>query len=270
MKRLLSYTTILLFLFSFQFAFSQVKQVKNTSGFTMQGAYVMQKQVLDSGTGPNVLDVQQQKIFTDKYLMYVHPRSKTDSLAVYGIGTYKVVNGKVIESMFYGSGGPVNEKFELAVAHNKDGYSQVINFPGNEPNKVYKLTEEYVRAANTTKTPIDGAWKQTRIEMVDKGGKSTVDDNPTQFKLFESGNFMWANTEKDPVSGKYLSRYGYGTFTMTKPDEVIETSVSSTFKTALVGRPVTLKIKMMGKDKFQQTIEWEDGSKMIELYERMK
>ncbi|WP_121354941.1 hypothetical protein [Flavisolibacter nicotianae] len=257
------------FLLTSLYAAGQAVQVKQPAGLNMRGSYTMQKQTLDSGKGLSTLNVQQDKIYTDKYIMYAHRRSETDSLAEFGIGTYKIENGQVIENMFYGSSGPVNGTYQLAITKRPDGYSQVIDFPGSDPAKHYILTEDYKNASKAMKTPLDGAWKQVRNVTISPDGKTMADDHPTQYKIYESGHYMWANTSKDS-SGKLLSFYGYGTFDMPRPDEVTELTSSSTFTSALVGQPVTVKIKFLGKDSYEQTITWPDGSKLVETYERMK
>lgn len=250
-------------------AHSQVKQVKQPANLNMRGAYTMQKQTIDSGAGPGVLNTQQLKIYTDKYFMYAHRASDTDSLAVYGIGTYTVKNGKVIENGMYGSAGPDTGTYELVINKDPDGYSQVINFPSNEPGKKYILTEDYKKNDRKMVSPLDGAWKQTKVVNIDSSGKATTNDTPTQFKIFESGNYMWANTSKDK-DGKLVSFYGYGTFDMPKPNQIVETTTSSSFASSLIGIPVTVNIRLMGKDNYEQTITWPDGSKLIETYQRMK
>jgi hypothetical protein len=256
-------------LFFSSMAYSQVKQVKQPSNLNMRGAYTLQKQTLDSGAGPGVMNVQQLKIYTDKYFMYAHRASETDSLAMYGIGTYSVKEGKVIENGMYGSAGPDSGRYELAINTEPEGYSQVINFPSNDPGKTYVLTEDYVKNNRKMVSPLDGAWKQTKVIEIAKDGKATTNDSPTQFKIFESGHYMWANTSKDK-DGKLTSYYGYGTFEMPRPNQIVETTTSSSFASSLVGTPVTVNIRLMGKDKYEQTITWPDGSKLIETYQRMK
>lgn len=257
------------FLLTSLYTVGQAVQVKQPAGLNMRGAYTMQKQTLDSGKGLSTLNVQQDKIYTDKYIMYAHRRSETDSLADFGVGTYKIENGQVIENMFYDATGPVNNTYQLAITKRPDGYAQVIDFPGSDPAKHYILTEDYKNAGKRITTPLDGAWKQVKTVTVSPDGKSTVNEHPTQYKIYESGHYMWANSSKDS-SGKLLSFYGYGTFEMPRSNEVTELTTSSTFSAALVGQPVTVKIKFLGKDSYEQSITWPDGSKLIETYERMK
>ncbi len=269
MKRLTFAFTAALFLFSIQSVNAQqARPVKNGAEFSMKGAYTMTKQVANLDGKDSVMENQQFKLFTDKYVMYAHRRAQ-DSLAEYGIGTYKIENGKVIENMFYVNGTPQNNTYELAINKDEDGFSQVIQFPPDEQWQKILLTEEYKNISKRARTPLDGAWKQTRFVYADKDGKQTITEDPVQFKVYESGAVMWANTSKND-KGEPVSLYGYGLFEMTTPTEATETMVSSTFKSTLVGNAVKLKIKLNGKDNYEQTITWPDGSKMIETYTRLK
>jgi hypothetical protein len=94
--------------------------------------------------------------------------------------------------------------------------------------------------------------------------------NPVQFKIFQSGNFVWVNTYTDSASQKPASAFGYGTFEMNGQNEVTETNTHSTYASQLVGKPVTLKIDLTGKDAYKQTMLLPDGSKQVEFYERLK
>jgi hypothetical protein len=236
---------------------------------SMQGAYAMYNQVMNDGTKDSVMGIEQLKIFTDRHMMYAHKNSG-DSFATYGIGTYKVQNGKVVEHVFYTSGGGAgNDTFELDINLVNDGFTQIINFPG-EQGRNFKLTEDYKSVGKNVASPLDGAWKQTRAVYTSKEGSITSNNNPTQFKVFQSGHFMWASTAQDSATKKPLSYFGYGTFGMTDDNKVKEENTNSTFAAALVGTPVTLDVKFTGKDVFQQSISWPDGSKSIEYYERLK
>ena len=103
-----------------------------------------------------------------------------------------------------------------------------------------------------------------------KKGTTTVDNHPIQYKMFQSGYYMWANTYTDSATKKPLSNYGYGTFTMKGQKEASEVATNSTFTAALVGKPIVLQLSFTGKDAYQQTILWPDGAKSIEVYQRLK
>lgn len=241
----------------------------NKNALDMRGAYFLTRQVANNGTKDSLMEAKQLKIFTDKHMVYVHP-GPDDSLAYYGVGRYTVADGKVIEDIFFTSEeGKVNNKFELAINQTGQGYAQVIQFPPGQDNISWKLTEEYRRVDQNLVSPLDGAWKQIKVTSVATDGTTKTNESPTQFKFFYRGNFAWVNTSRDSATNKPVSFYGYGNFKMNGNDELVENNTSSSFKSVLVNKPVTLKIKMLDKDHFEQTIQWE-GGKETELYERLQ
>lgn len=242
----------------------------NPESLGMRGAYQMTRQHASDGTRDTSFNRQQQKIYTDKHMIYVHA-ADNDSLAVYGIGTYKVENGKVIENVFFTSdSGAVNERYELAINKLGDGYSQVIYFNDQASNNTFVLTEDYKRVDKNITSPLDGAWKQVKRISIAKDGTTITDENPTQFKVYQAGNFIWVNTSRDTVNNKPVSYYGYGTFKMKGQNELVENNTNTTFASVLVGTPVTVQIKFTGKDSYQQTIMWPNGNKEIEVYQRLQ
>jgi hypothetical protein len=244
---------------------STVKKAKGD----MQGAYTLLKQVVNDGTKDSTMQVEQQKIYTRGYMMYAH-QLPNDSLAEYGIGTYTIENGKLVEDVFYtSSNGDQKTKVELGIRKTGDGYIQVINFPADSQGVRYTLTEDYKTVSQALSTPLDGAWKQTRSTFTPKNGKITGNTSPTQFKVFESGHFIWASTVKDSLTQKPISFFGYGTFGM-KGNEVTENNTQTTFAHDLLGKPVTLQIQFTGNDSYTQTIVWPNGDQSVEVYQRLK
>ena len=235
----------------------------------MQGAYSMLKQMVSDGTKDSLLKKEQLKIYTDRYMIYAGPQTG-DSLASYGIGTYRSGNDEVTEYDFYGaSNGAHNDTFTVKINKAGNGYTQIINFP-EEQGRKFILTETYKSVGKRVTTPLDGAWKQTKSTYTSENGTTSTEDHPTQFKVYQSGYFIWANTSQDSTAGKSVSFYGYGTFDMKGGNTCTEVNSSSSFKTALVGKPVTLKVEFTGKDAYQQTIVFPNGSRIVEAYERMK
>lgn len=235
----------------------------------MPGAYSLVRQMVNDGAKDSVIPIEQLKIYTDGYMMYAH-RNLNDSLAEYGIGRYTVEDGKVIEDVFFTSAnGDQNNKVELQITKRGDGYTQVINFPPDSQGVRYVLTEDYKTVSRPVTTPLDGAWKQVKSTTIPQKGSTITNNNPTQFKVYQSGHFIWANTQKDSASQKPLSFFGYGTFEM-KGKEVTEHNTQSSFASNLVGQPVTLQVQLTGKDAYTQTILWPDGARTVEVYQRMK
>jgi len=234
----------------------------------MLGAYQMTSQVLNDGTKDSILDRKQLKIYTDKYMMYASPNI-TDSFANFGIGKYEIDNGKVIEYRFYSAEeGEKMDTFKLDIEKTYNGYKQVINDITIQGKK-YKLTETYESYSTDQKSPLDGAWRQVKNIYFPRNGDSSVNNNPLEYKAFQSGYFIWAITVKDSTNKK-TSVFGYGPFQTINPDRIRETVANSTFVSGVVGRKYDVDIKFNGNDSYQQTLTFANGDKSTEVYERLK
>ena len=233
----------------------------------MTGAYSMTSQVINDGTKDSIIDRKQLKIYTDKYMVYASP-NVTDSFANFGIGTYTVKDDKLTEYRFYSAeNGEKTDTFVLTIDKNVDGYRQIIdNLP--QDGRMYKLTEDYENASTDLKSPLDGAWRQVRNVYIRQKGDSSVNNNPLEYKAYQSGYFIWGITVKDSLN-KPTSVFGYGPFKMQGDKKVIETIVNSTF-TSNLGKSYEVDIEFTGKDTYKQTITFANGDKSIEVYERLK
>ena len=235
----------------------------------MVGAYSMTTQVMNDGKNDSVLDRKQMKIYTaDNFMMYASPNI-TDSFANFGIGKYEVKDGMVYEHIFYSSAnGSRKDTFTLAVEKRPGGYKQVIeNIPISGNN--YKLTEEYDKTGSGNLTPLDGAWKQTKNIFVSKEGDSTINDKPSEYKIFQAGYFIWAITIKDSANNR-TSVFGYGPYEMVGNNKSRETIVNATFVSSSVGRTYEVDIEFPTPDSYKQTITFANGEKSIEIYEKLK
>ncbi|HYF32195.1 MAG TPA: hypothetical protein VD993_13825 [Chitinophagaceae bacterium] len=233
----------------------------------MKGAYSMTSQVINDGTKDSIIDRKQLKIFTDGFMMYASP-NVSDSFANFGIGRYAVKDGKLTEYRFYTAvDGEKMDTFELSVEQNMDGFRQVIENLQME-GKTYKLTEDYENASRELASPLDGAWKQVKNIYITAKGDSSVNNNPLEYKAFQSGYFIWAITVRDSLNRR-TSVFGYGPFEMVNQNKIRETIVNSTFSTTL-GKTYEVDIEFMGKDSYKQTITFANGDKSIEIYERLK
>jgi hypothetical protein len=175
-----------------------------------------------------------------------------------------------VEYPFYTSanGGQI-DTVEIKITKLGNGFVQVINFPPDSLGRKSVLTEEYGDVSISSTSPLDGAWKQTKNTFIPKAGTQVTNNNPTQYKLFQSGRFIWASTAPDSLTKEPVSTFGYGTFEMNGNNSFRERTTNSTFRTALIGKPVQVQLKFMGADTYQQTIDWPDG-KSIETYQRLK
>lgn len=233
----------------------------------MPGAYSLTKQVLNDGAKDSSLDRGQLKIYTGDYMMYASP-NLTDSFANFGIGKYRVENGKVVEKVFYRANtGPINDSLIVNIEKTNSGYKQVIDAINIE-GKNYKLFEEYDNVSVSSSSPLDGAWKQIKNIYITAKGDSSVNNNPLEYKIFHSGHFIWGITSKDSAN-KTTSVYGYGKFEMLGDNKTKETVISSTFQKGLVGRTYEVDIQKLGDNSYQQTITFANGDKSIEIYEKL-
>lgn len=64
----------------------------------MDGVYAMTKQIVNNGYTDQIIPTKQLKMYHGRYVVYAAQISPTDSMASFGIGTYHVENGKVIEN----------------------------------------------------------------------------------------------------------------------------------------------------------------------------
>ena len=175
-----------------------------------------------------------------------------------------------MEYVFHNStSGAVKDSFELNIYKMGNGYKQTIHFPEAEGRR-WTLIEDYINVGKDTKSPLDGAWKQTKVTYVAPNGKRETDNNPTQFKVFESGHFAWVRTEKGSENGKPVSYYGYGSFDMDGTKKLTEINTSSTYRSMLMGVPVSAQLEFPAKDMYRQTIVFDNGAKTIEDYRRLK
>jgi hypothetical protein len=240
---------------------------KDTSSFDIKGAYSMIKQIGNDGKKDTLLKKEQLKIYSDKFMMYASPRA-TDSFGEYGIAIYRQHGNNVTEYVFYTStAGEVKDTAQLEITPLANGYRQVIRY--NDSSSTFVLTEDYDKVGKEPPSPLDGAWTQQKDIYLNKKGDTTRNIHKTQFKIYQSGYFIWANPNKDPASNNFYSAYGYGTFKMQGNNKSQETNINSTFYSQLVGKPVDIDIEMMGADKYKQTITQPAG-KSVEIYERLK
>ena len=257
---------------------AQVVQVKNSgnqttgspaTGQSMKGAYLMTSQKATQNHKDSAMYVKQFKIYTDGYYMYAHTLD-VDTLGDFGVGSYTMQKGKLTENSFYTSAnGAHNDSYDVLVQKSPGGYTQVINFPGDASGSGFILTESYKDMSKNLSSALDGAWKMKKLTLVGTDGKFTVINDPVQYKFYQSGHFIFGSTQTDAATHKTTSGIGYGSFKVNSPTEITETALNSSYP-ANMNTPIKLDLNFTGKDHYQQTIVWPDGSKMIEEYDRLK
>lgn len=257
---------------------AQVIQVKNSANQStgsmgtsqsMKGAYLMTMQKATQNKKDSAMYVKQFKIYTDSYYMYAHTLD-VDTLGAYGVGTYRMQNGKLTENSFYTSAnGSHSDNYDVKIQKSPGGYTQVIKFPGDASGTDFMLTESYKNVSKNLVSALDGAWMMIKLTLVAKDGIPTVINDPVQYKFYQSGHFVFGSTQTDVATHKTISGIGYGSFSVNSPTEITETAINSSYPSS-INTPIKLKLSFTGKDHYQQTIVWPDGSKVVEEYERLK
>ena len=92
--------------------------------------------------------------------------------------------------------------------------------------------------------------------------------NGTQFKTYYAGHVIWGNTYSDSTK-KIHTNIGFGKFEMTGNNKVKESMMAST-NYQVRGHDFDIDIELNGADGFTQTTNNKDGSKAVEVYERLK
>src|SRR5436190_867747 len=111
--------------------------------------------------------------------------------------------------------------------------------------------------------------KQLKNVYINSKGDSSVNNNPLEYKTFQSGYFIWAITVKDSANKK-TSVFGYGPFVMDGKNKSKETVVNTTFASGLLGKTYEVEIEYPSADIYKQTITFAKGEKSIEIYQKLK
>lgn len=236
----------------------------------MPGAYEMKSvTVKSSQSDTSYTDVNQLKIYTGEYMMYANINAP-DSVSNFGIGSYRVKQNSLTENVIYSAGDSTENtqpaSFDLDIRQSGKGYSQFIRGMQDNSGEKFDLTEVYESVGTGAKTPLDGAWKLLRSYYVN--GPDTTFNTVKQYKTYYAGNCIWGHTWKDSTN-KIHTGIGFGKFSMPAPNKVKETMTASTYS-EVRGHNFTIDVAMMGKDGFKQTMNNADGTRSVEIYERLK
>lgn len=258
----LLYATVLLFLIA-------CNNGEKKESVIMPGAYKMISQSLKSNTlDTTYLTLQQLKIYTGEYMMYANFYAR-DSTSSFGIGSYSANRDTVTEHVIYSASDSVKNDtardYRLLIMKKDSGYKQVIPDMESQGQKII-LTEEYKSAGTAAKSPLDGVWKESKTFYVK--GKDTTKYNTTQFKAYYDGNYIWGNTFSDSAR-KIHTGMGFGKFAMSGSNKLTESCITSSYY-QIRGQDVNLDIEMNGDDEYKQTINYPNGDKSIEIYQRLK
>jgi len=195
--------------------------------------------------------------------------SADERVSSFGIGSYSVSDGNVIENVIYrGADTTVSTNLapaKLDIKKTPRGYIQVIPALEVAQGQKIKLTEEYESVGTAAKSPLDGAWKEAGTYVVI--GKDTTRNEVTQYKIYYAGHFLWGQSYLDSTK-KNFTAIGFGTFKMNGTNKMTETVMASTYS-SINGQTNDIDITMNGKDKFKLSITYPTG-KLVEFYERLK
>lgn len=235
----------------------------------MPGAYKMLYQKVKGGkTDTTFTSLQQQKIFTDEYMMYAN-FNPSDSVSAFGVATYSVNADTVTEKVFFsGSDSSKTESprnYKLLIEKTGIGYKQIIPEIESQGEK-FILTEDYEAVGTNSKSALDGAWKLEKTMYIK--GKDTSSQPLTQFKIYHAGHFIWGHSYTDS-SSKIHTGMGFGTFALNGTDKLKEMATVSTYY-EVRGKSFDIAVAMNGSDAFTQTITNKDSSVQVETYRRIK
>lgn len=235
----------------------------------MPGTYLMESQTVNyNGKDTKYTDLKQLKIYTGNFMMYVQ-LSPADSVSAFGAGSYTSDTSGVTENVIFSSHGAVADNshpsFQLNITTTPDGYNQFI--PEIKiAGQLSKLTEVYQKVGTDVKSPLDGVWKE--IEGYSVQGNDTIRYKRIQYKAFYQGYFMFGNFSTDSSSVRPTG-IGFGTFVPDGENKISETDLNSSYP-VIAGHTFSVEYELNGSDNYKQTITNSDGSKSVELYERLK
>ncbi len=237
---------------------------------SMSGAYQMKSLNVKSARGDSsYTNANQLKIYTGDYMMYANINSP-DSISSFGIGSYTSEVDSVTENVIYNASDSFEnsqpESFKLAITKAATGYTQFITGMKDNKGLGFDMTEVYESVGTAVTSPLDGAWKQVKRYYVK--GADTTTEAATQYKTYYAGECIWGHTWKDSTN-KIHTGVGFGKFTMPSPNKVKESIKASTYS-SVRGQDFDIDVEMMGADGFKQTMNNADGSKLVEVYEKLK
>jgi hypothetical protein len=235
----------------------------------MPGAYMMITQAVKSSTIDTTYHtLQQLKIYTGEYMMYANFYAR-DSTSSFGIGSYDAEKDTVTEQVIYKAADTMKNdspsSYKLLIVKTDSGYRQVINDRESQGQKII-LTEEYKSVGTPIITPLDGVWKELKTYYVK--GKDTTKYNTTQFKAYFGSHYIWGNTYSD-TARKNHTGMGFGKFKMNGTNKLKESCITSSYY-QVRGQDIDIDLEMNGNDEFKQTINYKNGGKSIEIYQRLK
>lgn len=242
---------------------------QETKSTSLVGVHKLDKQVITDGKTENVRNAEngdvQYKIYTQEGYFYIGIAK--DSSGGFGTGSYKQDGNTITESNTFNSGSldtAWNVKLDITAA--EKGFTQVIPEIMSGGTK-YKLTENYTTVPATGTSALDGIWHQTKSLTV-KNAKDSVVDTYNEYKVYNSGHFMWATKYNDTAAKKVTNLVGHGTFTLND-NSLKEDLDLSNIKGAV--KKYDIKVTFNGADEYtQETADTVAKTVNFKTYKRIK
>jgi len=250
----------------FLLAIIACNSAEKKEALSMSGAYTMLSQsIKGDSTDTTYTTLQQLKIFTGDQMMYANV-NPSDSVSSFGVGTYSISADTISEHVLFSAGDSLSDDtlrtYKLLIEKTPKGYKQIIPEIGTPP---IKLTEEYESVGDTASTALDGVWKMVSVTYIK--GKDTVSEKRTEYKTYYAGHCMWGVSYADSLK-KLHTGIGFGKFELNGT-KLKESMKASTFADVR-GHEFNIDIEFNGADGYTQTTINADGSKNIEVYQRVK
>lgn len=218
---------------------------------SQNGAYSLDKVVWNDGTKDTealATDGNTQfKIYTDASYFYI--AQAKDSSVSFGVGSYTQKDAKNIEEINIFNSGSLDSvgKAQLEIEKTENGYNQFI------PELIvrgakWSGTEYYTKLEGTGVSELDGLWHQAK--NLEINGKDTVDRSYNEYKVYQSGHFMWAARYlDDSTKNVFTNIVGKGSFTLNK--EALTEDLTFSSRKDILGK-YNIIIKFNGPDEFTQ------------------
>lgn len=261
MKTSLIILCSVLLIFSCQPKTEKINSINGVYKMDNQFAYAIDNDsLLSSLENPN-----QIKIYTDNHFIWINIGK--DSVANFGVGSYKLTDNAITETNIYNSGGvDTPDQFNLNVEPTELGYKQVIPSMDYNNTKI-KLEEKYTRLKEDSTGSFDGLWKATNNYFVK--GTDTTRSNYPDYKIFNKGNFSWAvRALMDTAQNKFVSYVGSGTFSIAG-DQLKENTGNTNIST-LGSNVIEGTIINSSAQEFTQAIKQADGSIRYTTYTKVQ
>jgi hypothetical protein len=218
---------------------------------SMAGVYHLEKQVVNDGAKDFTYlaaDGRNQiKIYTPDSYFYI--TMTNDTSVGFGVGSYTINEGKVVETNIFNSGSLDSANTATLEISNKSdkGYTQFIDALMMRGTS-YKLTEEYSTIASSGTSALDGVWHQ--VKNIEINGTDSTDRTYNEYKVFHGGHFMWAaRVLQDTANNGFSNVIGHGSFTLA--DNALTENLEMSSMKGITGK-YNIILSFNGTDEFTQ------------------